>query len=69
MTWNDGSLFENKLVAWQTHTAKLISKNEILSVEKEINDITFSLNIDDDVKLVPICQNISSTGNAKLIKM
>ena len=69
MTWNDGSLFENKLVAWQTHTARLISKNEILSVEKEINGIKFSLNIDDDINLVPICQNISSTGNAKLIKM
>ena len=62
MTWNDGSAFDDKLVAWQTHTGTLITNENGFSFEKEINEDTISVGVHEDVKMVPLCQNYTSSG-------
>ena len=62
MTWNDGSAFDDKLVAWQTHTGTLITNENGFSFEKEINEDTISVGVHKDVKMVPLCQNYTSSG-------
>ena len=68
MTWNDGSVFDDKLVAWQTHTGTLITNENGFSFEKEINEDTISVGVHEDVKMVPLCQNRSSSGRKLTMK-
>ena len=62
MTWNDGSAFNDNLVAWQTQTGRLIKNENGFSFEKEINEVTISVGVHEDVKMVPLCQKYTSSG-------